>query len=191
MTQRSSSTWRSNISPLFRHAGSPAPLRPFADPFALLGLDPDADLTDDDVRAAWRRIATATHPDRADGGDPDRFALAAAAYTELRTHFDRNEARATRAEPALRARARRTPRVAARHSPSKLGAVIGVGPAAHLLTRVHEGRPIRLTLRVLAAVAIGTAGFLAASPSPAAPALATGALTWLALTIRRDLTPPS
>ena len=28
------------------------------------------DLTDDDVRAAWRRIAAATHPDRDDGGDP-------------------------------------------------------------------------------------------------------------------------
>ena len=37
-----------------------------ADPFGALGLPPDRGLTDDDVRAAWRRIATATHPDRAE-----------------------------------------------------------------------------------------------------------------------------
>jgi hypothetical protein len=190
MTRQSSSTWRSFVSRLSLQADSPAPPRPYADPFALLALDPDCDLSDDDVRAAWRRIATATHPDRADGGDPDRFALAAAAYTALRTHFDRNEARAARAEPAPRARARRTPRAAAPHAPSRFNAV-GLGPAAHLLTRVRQGRPIRLTLRVLAAVATGILGFLAASPSPAAGALATGALTWLALTLRGDLTPPS
>ena len=46
---------------------------------------PSAELTDDDVRAAWRRVAAATHPDRADGGDPAAFAAAAAAYTLLRT----------------------------------------------------------------------------------------------------------
>jgi len=40
------------------------------DPFAALGLAARPDLTDDDVRAAWRRIAASTHPDRADGGDP-------------------------------------------------------------------------------------------------------------------------
>ena len=51
-----------------------------ADPFSVLGLPARADLTDDDVRSAWRRIAAATHPDRADGGDPGRFAAAAAAY---------------------------------------------------------------------------------------------------------------
>jgi hypothetical protein len=184
MTRRSDPTWRAVIPRLSRKTDSRVPLRQFTDPFALLGLDPDSDLTDDDVRAAWRRVAAATHPDRTDGGDPDRFAVAAAAYTELRTPFDRGEARATRAEPAHRA-----PRPAARHAPSKLSAV-GVGPAARLLTRVQQGRPIRLILRVLAAVAIGIVGFLAASPGPAAPALATGALTWLALTIRRDLTPP-
>ena len=49
------------------------------DPFRELGLPPRADLSDDDVRAAWRRIAAATHPDRDDGGDPARFGAAAAA----------------------------------------------------------------------------------------------------------------
>ncbi len=63
-----------------------------ADPFRVLGLPLRPDLTDDDVRAAWRRIAAATHPDRADGGDPERYAEAAGAYTTLRTASGRGEA---------------------------------------------------------------------------------------------------
>ena len=62
------------------------------DPFALLGLPTRPGLSDDDVRAAWRRIAAATHPDREDGGDPARFGAAAAAYAMLRTEFGRGEA---------------------------------------------------------------------------------------------------
>jgi hypothetical protein len=62
------------------------------DPFTRLGLAPRPGLSDDDVRAAWRRIAAATHPDREDGGDPARFGAAAAAYVELRTGFGRGEA---------------------------------------------------------------------------------------------------
>src|SRR6266700_3444347 len=69
------------------------------DPFAALGLPPGPGLTDDDVRAAWRRVAAAAHPDRADGGDPARFAEAAAAYTTLRTAFGRTEALADLAGP--------------------------------------------------------------------------------------------
>ena len=63
-----------------------------AHPFAVLGLSARPDLSDDDIRAAWRRIAAAVHPDRADGGDPARFAEAAAAYTMLRTVTGRREA---------------------------------------------------------------------------------------------------
>ena len=63
-----------------------------ADPFAALGLPAQPGLTDDEVRSAWRRAAAATHPDRADGGDPGRFAVAAAAYTVLRTRSGRGEA---------------------------------------------------------------------------------------------------
>jgi curved DNA-binding protein CbpA len=63
-----------------------------SDPFAVLGLPRQAELSDDDVRSAWRRMAAATHPDRADGGDPAGFAVAAAAYTTLRTPFGRGEA---------------------------------------------------------------------------------------------------
>src|ERR1700691_154800 len=62
------------------------------DPFAALSLTPSGDLTDQQVRDAWRTIATATHPDRADGGDPERYARASAAYEELRTPFGRGEA---------------------------------------------------------------------------------------------------
>jgi hypothetical protein len=83
-----------------------------AGPFAALGLPARPDLTDDDVRAAWRRIAAATHPDRADGGDPARFAAAAAAYTELRTRYGRGEAYAdltTGNGPAPRTRRRPGP----------------------------------------------------------------------------------
>jgi len=78
-----------------------------AGPFAALGLPARPDLTDDDIRAAWRRIAAATHPDRADGGDPARFAAAAAAYTDLRTRYGRGEAYADLTTPSSPAPGRR------------------------------------------------------------------------------------
>jgi hypothetical protein len=84
------------------------------DPFALLGLPPRAELTDDEVRAAWRRIAAATHPDREDGGDPARFGAAAAAYVLLRTSFGRGEALADLAAGGQPGRPRRHARPAAR-----------------------------------------------------------------------------
>jgi hypothetical protein len=139
-----------------------------ADPFRVLGLDPRADLTDDDVRAAWRRIATAAHPDRADGGDPQRFTNAAAAYTELRTAVGRGEARADmhvgdRARPRLR----------------RAGGAAG-----------RELRLVWLTLRVAATAVAGYLALLAAGNGPAGPALVTGALTWLAVSISRDIGRP-
>jgi hypothetical protein len=82
------------------------------DPFTALGLPARPGLTDDDIRAAWRRVAAATHPDRADGGDAARFAAAAAAYTELRTRSGRGEAYAD-----LAARPSRQPGSAARVPP--------------------------------------------------------------------------
>src|SRR6202035_5136368 len=50
------------------------------------------DLNDEQVRAAWRSIAAATHPDRPDGGDLARYTAASAAYAELRTPWGRSEA---------------------------------------------------------------------------------------------------
>lgn len=112
-------------------AGRPLAVRS-PSPFAVLGLDPAGELTDDDVRAAWRRIATATHPDRADGGDPDAFASAAAAYTDLRTATGRNEARAElrpRRRPAWRP-ARLLLRLALATMTSVIVVLAAPGPAA-------------------------------------------------------------
>ena len=53
-------------------------------PFTVLGLPTGPDLTDEQVRAAWRAIAAATHPDRADGGDLVRYTAASAASCRRR-----------------------------------------------------------------------------------------------------------
>jgi hypothetical protein len=76
-------------------------------PFRALGLPARADLSDEDVRAAWRRVAAATHPDRDDGGDAGRFGAAAAAYDTLRTSFGRGEALADLGPTSSAARAAR------------------------------------------------------------------------------------
>jgi curved DNA-binding protein CbpA len=178
-----------------------------ADPFRALGLPARPDLTDDDVRAAWRRVAAATHPDRADGGDPARFAAAAAAYTELRTRYGRGEAHADLAAGGRR-RQRRPgpvpPGPAARTGP---GAPSGQetapslaptpGPAtapgratARLASRIRRGRPALLALRVAIAAGVSAVAFAVAGAQPAAGGLAAGALTWLLLTARHDLMPP-
>ena len=113
-----------------------------AGPFSALGLPARPDLTDDDIRAAWRRIAARTHPDRADGGDPARFAAAAAAYTELRTRYGRGEAYAdltTRNGPVpgnrrRPARARPVPRPCAAPGPESAHR----DTAPHRATAVHR-----------------------------------------------------
>lgn len=153
------------------------------DPFRVLGIEPRPDLTDDEVHAAWRRTASATHPDREDGGDPGRFAEAAAAYSLLRTRFGRGEALAD-----LGATPRREARSARRPSVLKVSGGQGFA-AARLAARARRGRPVRLALRILAAVAVSAAAVAAAGPHPAAPALVTGMATWLVLTGRHDLAP--
>jgi hypothetical protein len=156
---------------------------PAADPFRALGLQPRADLTDDEVHAAWRRIASATHPDREDGGDPDRFAGAAAAYTALRTRFGRGEVLAD-----LPVRPRGT-RDDGRRGVTAPARGRRLAPVTRLPSRIRYGRPARLALRILAALAVAAAAVAAAGPHPAAPALVTGVATWLVLTARRDLAP--
>jgi len=170
-----------------------------ADPFAALELLAEPDLTDDDVRSAWRRIAAATHPDRGDGGDPARFAEAAAAYTTLRTQFGRGEALADLAGTRHR-RSRWTPprwpgalpRPTSRPRPGtqrrrRPGARLALG---RFWSRVRRGRPARLALRLGAASAVSVGVVLVAGAQPATPALITGALTWLCLTARHDLADP-
>ncbi len=76
-------------------------------PFEALGLPVRRDLTDEQVREAWRAIAAATHPDRSDGGDLARYTQASAAFAELRTPWSRSEAWAT---PSACSCAPRSPR---------------------------------------------------------------------------------
>jgi hypothetical protein len=131
------------------------------DPFRVLGLPLRPDLTDDDVRAAWRRIAAATHPDRADGGDPGRYAEAAAAYTTVRTASGRGEAYADLIT-------------------SQRG-----------LAWVWRGRPIILGLRIAVAAAVSAGAVAVAGTQPAAIALIVGAATWLVRTGHRDIASPA
>lgn len=187
-------------------------------PFAALGLATRPDLTDDDVRGAWRRIAAATHPDRADGGDPDRFALAAAAYTVLRTRSGRGEAladlaggarwgrlgRATRERGASggapaggdgrtggKGRTGGGGRTGPATAPSGAVPVNGQrGPAGRLLSRLRRGRRVRLAVRIVIAAAVSAAAAAVAGTQPATPAVVVGAITWLLVTGRNDLAPP-
>ena len=61
-------------------------------PFEVLGLPVRADLSDAQVRTAWKDIAAKTHPDRPDGGDIAAYTAAATAYAQLRTGWGRSEA---------------------------------------------------------------------------------------------------
>jgi curved DNA-binding protein CbpA len=139
-------------------------------PFRALGLNADPGLTDDDIRAAWHRIAAATHPDRADGGDPAAFRAAAAAYSELRTRYGRGEALADlRGRPAGRA-------------PGRVTATAGNWAA-----RVRGGRPGRLALLILGAVAVSFLAVLTDGWRPASLALIVGSATWVLRGGRRYL----
>jgi curved DNA-binding protein CbpA len=142
------------------------------DPFRALGLPPAADLSDDEVRAAWRRIAAATHPDRDDGGDLARFGAAAAAYALLRTAYGRGEALADLGFPAGHSR------------PAERGRRVRAG-AGGLGVR---GGARRLALRAAAAAAVCAGAFLAAGWSPASIGLLAGAITWLVVSGRHDFT---
>jgi curved DNA-binding protein CbpA len=140
------------------------------DPFAVLGLPVRRDLTDEDVRAAWRRIAAVTHPDLADGGDPGRYSAAAAAYDTLRTSFGRGEALADLGLSGISGTSRRP-----RRGMHRGGVRAGQAPS------LRAGRP-RITRRTAlcagivaaAAIAVAVAGW-----TPATIALLAGAATWL------------
>lgn len=150
------------------------------DPFQTLGLEPQRDLGDDDIRAAWRRAAAATHPDRSDGGDPAAFAAAAAAYAVLRSPSGRGEALADLLAPGGTVSYR--DRAGARRSPT--------GRLRTAAVRVWRGRPAILTLRVLLAVAACVAAVAAAGWQPASIAIVAGVATWLLRTADSDLAPP-
>ena len=134
------------------------------DPFAQLGLPTREDLSDDDVRVAWRRVAAATHPDRDDGGDPARFGAAAAAYATLRTSYGRGEALAEL---------------------SGSGGTGGSGGAGR-----HGGAGWHwttswigvLAVRAGVTAAVAVLAFLVAGWAPSSIGVLAGALTWLFVT---------
>lgn len=157
------------------------------DPFAVLGLQAGPGLSDDDVRSAWRRIAAATHPDRADGGNPGRYAAAAAAYTELRTRFGRGEALAGLAVGQRPADGMAT--AGGGRGPARRALTMPVLILARLPGRIARGRPVRLAFRAIGTAAVAWASLAAGAPHGAGPAVVAGALTWLILTGRQDLAP--
>src|ERR1700759_30230 len=117
----------------------------YPNPFEALGLPERPDLTDEQVRAAWRKIAAATHPDRPDRGDMARYTAASAAYAELRTPWGRSEAYADLAPLAAR--------VGAGPAPAPIPGIPGDEPPPVLpwqpllaLTqvpaRIRSGRPL-------------------------------------------------
>jgi curved DNA-binding protein CbpA len=128
------------------------------DPFAALGLPARAGLPDEEVRAAWKRIAAATHPDREDGGDAARYAAAAAAYHTLRTSFGRGEALADLGAGG------RPPGFGGRGRRVALRAVAAAG---------------------VTAAGVTGAAVLAAGWTPATAGLLAGALTWVAVVTGR------
>ena len=115
-------------------------------PFEALGLPARADLPDEQVRAAWREIAAATHPDRPDGGDLARYTAASAAYAELRTPWGRSEAYADLAEQAGLAGEPVTtplPAVPAEGPPAAAAPRHPLAAVREFPARIRRGRPRR------------------------------------------------
>jgi hypothetical protein len=165
-------------------------------PFDALGLPARPDLTDEQVRAAWRAIATAAHPDRADGGDVARYTAATSAYVTLRTPWGRSEAYAD-----VAAAADDTSPLPVAAGPDEGSDEVPyeplVGPGAlvaaytwQLPARIRHGRPVRLLIRGLVAGLL-CLGVLAEIPGqPAAPPLMAALIAWFVVTGRSDLAPP-
>jgi len=170
------------------------------DQFAALGLPARPDLPDEQVRAAWRAIAAATHPDRPDGGDLARYTAASAAYAELRTPWGRSEAYADVMEAAADDGPVTAPLPAVPGEPVVPGVPgvpgIEVPPwqpliaLAQLPARIRRGRPRRLLIRAAIAAVLSLAVLQLIPGTAAAPADVTGLVTWFVLTGRRDLAPP-
>jgi hypothetical protein len=161
-------------------------------PFAVLGLPTRPDLSDEQVRAAWRAIAAATHPDRADGGDLARYTAASAAYAELRTPWGRSEAYADQAglagdgEPATTP----LPVVPAEGPPARIAPRHPLAGVRELPARIRRGRPCRLLIRAALVAALSLAVLQLIPGAPAAPADITALITWFVLTSRKDLASP-
>ncbi len=171
-------------------------------PFAVLGLPERPDLDDETVRAAWRAIAAATHPDRADGGDLARYTQASAAYAELRTPWSRSEAYADLVQQAWREGRYddytldpdgTEPLPAIPAAPLRLRPL---SPLELLLavvwipSRIRRGRPLRLLTRAALAAGLSLVVLALIPGQPAAQADVAALITWFVLTGRKDLAPP-
>jgi hypothetical protein len=149
-------------------------------PFEALGLPARPDLSDAQVRAAWRAIAADTHPDRP-GGDITDYTTAASAYAQLRTAWGRSEAYAD-----LAAAGPLTPAPAPAHWPVKAGwRNLRLVPA-----RIRHGRPLRLAARALVAGLLSLLVLVLIPGQPAGPAVVTGLVIWFVFCARADLAPP-
>ena len=163
------------------------------DPFEALGLPARPDLTDEQVRAAWRAIAAATHPDRADGGDLARYTAASAAYAELRTPWGRSEAYADLLQQAeLDGEAPTGPLPAIPAEDAAPGSLPRHPLAAvwEFPARVRRGRPRRLLGRAVIAAVLSLVVLQLIPGTASAPADVAGLIVWFVLTGRRDLAPP-
>ena len=169
-------------------------------PFEILGLPARRDLTDEQVDAAWRKIAAATHPDRPDGGDLARYTQASAAFAELRTPWSRSEAYADLVEQAWAqghdgldgdGEPCTEPLPPVPFNPET--AIPRGDPVAVLVqlpSRIRRGRPRRLLLRAVIAAALSLLVLNLIPGQPAAPADVFGLVLWFVLTGRHDLAPP-
>ena len=160
------------------------------DPFAALDLPARPDLSDEQVRAAWRSIAAATHPDRADGGDLARYTAASAAYAQLRTPWARSEAYADvmeQAEPDTSP----LPRVPGDAWPAPVPPWQPLIALAQFPARIRRGRPLRLLARAAVAAGVALAVLRLIPGTAAAVADVSGMIWWFVLTGRKDLAPPA
>jgi hypothetical protein len=152
-------------------------------PFAALGLPVRADLSDAQVRTAWRNIATATHPDRPDGGDITAYTAAATAYTQLRTGWARSEAYADLAITE--------PHIPVPEPPPGRWPGANLRPGLRTIpARIRHGRPLRLLLRALAAALLSLLTLALIPGQASGPAIVTGLVLWSFFSARADLAPP-
>ena len=170
-------------------------------PFEILGLPARRDLTNEQVDAAWRKIAAATHPDRADGGDLARYTQASAAFAELRTPWSRSEAYADLVEQAWAAGhdgldddgqpyTEPLPAIPAADTPAGISRGDPVTLLVQLPSRIHRGRPLRLLIRAAVAAALSLLVLNLIPGQPAVVADVLGLVLWFVLTGRKDLAPP-
>ena len=152
-------------------------------PFEVLGLPVRADLSDAQVRTAWKDIAARTHPDRPDGGDIARYTAAATAYAQLLTPWGRSETYADLAAGQ--------PHVPVPGRPSIRWPGIGTVRVLLLIpARIRHGRPLRLLARAVAAALLSLLALALIPGQAAGPAVVTGLITWFIFSARSDLAPP-